>query len=88
MENKVPDNNQLPEPDQNRVVADMNIEGMPWHSKGKPLFEESKEAQAPLSKKELWGLTFNALIAALFIALVFIGGFYLFIQFCILIWFR
>ncbi|MGF7142881.1 hypothetical protein HNQ56_001303 [Anaerotaenia torta] len=75
------------EPEEDRVIADMNIEGMPWHMQGKSLYPQSQEPQPPLTKKELWRLTFNATAAALLIAIIFLGAFFLFILFCIHVWF-
>lgn len=71
-----------------RVIADMNIDGMPWHSKGIPVYPESKEPLPPLSPKELFKITFHALGAALVIGFIFIFAFYLFIEFCIHVWFK
>jgi len=69
------------------VVANMNIEGMPWHLRGKPVFEESKEPLPELTKKELRKITLSATLGALLIASVFGVVFFLFIMFCMYIWF-
>lgn len=76
-----------PDSEDNRVIADMNIEGMPWYVKAKPLYEESSEPVPSLSKKELRRLTFSATLAALLVASVFLVVFFLFILFCVNIWF-
>ncbi len=70
-----------------RVVADMNIEGMPWYVKSKPLYDENKEPNIELDKKELRRLTLSATLGGLLIGAVFMIVFFLFILFCILIWF-
>jgi hypothetical protein len=66
----------------------MNVEGMPWYVKVKPLYPERKEPIPPLSRKELLRLTFSALAAALAVGLIFLTAFYLFIMFCVRIWFK
>lgn len=73
--------------DDNRVIASMNIEGMPWHAKGKPVYEESKEPVPELSKKELRRLTLTATLGSLLIGAVILFVFYLFILFCVYVWF-
>jgi hypothetical protein len=74
--------------EEDRVIADMNIEGMPWYVKGKPLYKESSEPVPTLSKKELRRLALSAMTASLLIASVFLVVFFLFIMFCINIWFK
>ena len=73
--------------DDKLVVANMNIEGMPWHVQGKPLYEESKEPVPELDKKELRRLTLNATLSGLIIGAIFLIVFFLFILFRIHIWF-
>lgn len=87
MEKEDKNEEKLLEPEEDRVIADMNIEGMPWHIPGKPLYEENRELLPPLTGKETFRLTLNALAAALLIAFLFLGVFFLFILFCIHIWF-
>lgn len=86
MEKEDKNKESAPNTEDNRVIADMNIEGMPWYTPGKPLYEKSKEELPPLSKKETFSLTLNALAAALLIALIFLGLFALFILFCTRVW--
>lgn len=75
--------------DDNLVVANMNIEGMPWYRPGKPLYEESGENPPlpELDKKELRRITLTATLGGLLIGAVFIFVFFLFIMFCVHIWF-
>ncbi|NLO10429.1 MAG: hypothetical protein GX129_11280 [Clostridiales bacterium] len=75
------------EEEDNRVVANMNIEGMPWHIQGKPLYDESKEPVPELDKKELRRLTLSATLSGLFIGAIFLIIIFLFIMFSIHIWF-
>lgn len=75
--------------DDNLVVANMNIEGMPWYSSSKPIYEET-EGDMPLpelSKKELRRITLSATLAGLLVGSVFLIIFFLFIMFCVHIWF-
>ncbi|HKL80074.1 MAG TPA: hypothetical protein VJ888_06525 [Mobilitalea sp.] len=85
---KKKEKNTLIESEDDRVVANMNIEGMPWHSPGKPIFEESKVPFPVMTRRESLRLTFSALAASLLIAIIFFSIFYLFIMFCIHIWFK
>lgn len=73
--------------DDDRVVANMNIEGMPWHSPGKALYEESSKKQPELSKRELRIFIFSATLGGLLIGAVFVIVFFIFIMFCIHVWF-
>lgn len=88
--------------DRETQIADMNIEGMPWYSGDKSprtLRERKKELKAsgynrietndpPLSNKESQRLIVNAVAAAMLIALIFIGAAFLFLLFCVYVWFR
>lgn len=75
------------EEDTNRVVANMNVEGMPWHLSSKPLYEESKEPVPELDKKELRRLALSATLGGLLVGAVFLIAIFLFILFCVYIWF-
>lgn len=85
--------------DDGRRIADMSGTGLsPYQSPikrkkpGKPGDESGAprpaSAEPPLGKKEIWSLIINALGAALLIGLVFAGAAFIFILFCIFIWFR
>lgn len=80
--------------DDGSTIADMNVEGMPWNSKRKtraprtPQLPKTGPAEPPLTRKETWGLVINALGAALLIGLVFVVVVFLFILFCIYVWFK
>lgn len=98
------DMNNAPELDRETRIADMNIDGMPWHlrsfndrfKKGGRRNSQSGLQNAdigdrnnpPLSRRETWGMILNAVIAALLIGAVFMGVVFLFILFCIYVWFR
>lgn len=87
MSTKKNNREKVPDTEDDRVVANMNIDGMPWHAKEKSIYPESGEPVPQLTRKELFRLTFNSLAAALLIAAIFIGLFFLFIMFCIHVWF-
>ncbi|MEG2316567.1 MAG: hypothetical protein RSC91_10125 [Clostridia bacterium] len=73
-------------PEEERVVADMNIEGMPWYSEKAPA-PKNPNAE-PLTGKNLWRYLFYAVAAGLVAVFVFglAGG--AFIWFCVNVWFR
>ena len=76
--------------DDGRVIAPMNIDGMPWYVPklgGEASAEESPEPLV-LTPREQLAFTWGVLKAALLVALVFIGGLLAFILFCTEIWFR
>ena len=73
--------------DDGRVIADMNIEGMPWYRKDR---KEKKPGQEPidLTKEESRAITAGMLKAGFLVAGVFIGVYLLFILFCVFVWLR
>ena len=86
-------NRKLPEGDDGRVIASMNVEGMPWYAPGKQTpGAESGEAPAAqtrtvMTKQEARYYTWGALKAALLVTLVLCGGIALFVLFCVKVWF-
>ena len=80
--------------DDGSTIADMNVEGMPWNSKRKPKAKRAPQlpkagpAEPPLTRREAWSLVINALGAALLIGLIFAFVVFLFILFCIYVWFK
>ena len=80
---------ELPEGDDGRTVADMNVEGMPWYSPGKRLPSGEKAQSGPaMSRQESRYYTWGALKAALLVVGVICAGIALFILFCTEIWFK
>ena len=84
-----------------RVIANMNIEGMPWYSYDKntttasPSHSHEEEQKAspyayeePLDKKETRTIIGSALLAGLMIGGIFLLGAFLFILFCNFIWLK
>ena len=77
--------------DDGRVIADMNVDGMPWYSGGKPDTpdaEKNAEELRKLGKRETLHLVLGVLGAALTVTAVFAIGYLLFILFCRYVWFR
>ncbi|HNX13989.1 MAG TPA: hypothetical protein PK854_01270 [Oscillospiraceae bacterium] len=73
--------------DDGRVIAPMNVEGMPWYRKGKSL-GDSESKQPPLTKREALVLILNGALAGLAIALILGGLGALFILFLTNVWFK
>lgn len=79
--------------DDGRVIANMNVEGMPWYS-GVPETSaqqnngKNEEHPIELTGREKAAMTRGVMAAALLVAAVFIGVFALFILFCVFVWFR
>ena len=76
--------------DDGRVIASMNVDGMPWYQRSER-FDRNKREQASdfsdLTKEESREIVKGAMKAALLIAGVFILAMLLFILFCLYIWF-
>ena len=73
-------------PDDGRVIASMNVEGMPWYA---PSSAASGAGSASvLSKQEARYAMWGALRAALTIFSVLSAGIILFVIFCTQVWFR
>lgn len=75
------------EEDDGHVIANMNVEGMPWYQKKAKDAKPQKPA-LDLTPEETRAAIRGMLKAAMLIAGAFIGGFLLFILFCVFIWFR
>ncbi len=75
------------EDDDGRVVAKMNVDGMPWYMRSQQEMPENNDL-SDLSKGETWEIVKGTVKASLLIAGVFMVAFLLFILFCIYIWFR
>lgn len=79
-------NSKKPEEQDDRVVADMNIEGMPWYREKKPA-PKNPNAE-PMSARNAWRYTFYATGAGLLVVTVFGLAGAAFIWFCVNVWFR
>jgi len=76
--------------DDGRVIAPMNVEGMPWYVPKPARITPSEKTQVmpELSFREKVAFMSGVIKAVLLVALVFIGGLLAFILFCTEIWFR
>ena len=76
--------------DDGRVIASMNVEGMPWYTPKsvKTTSAEGSTEPLTLSRRETLAFMFGVLKAVLLVGAVFIGGLLAFILFCTEIWFR
>ena len=89
--------------DDGRVVAPMNVDGMPWYmSRRAPAgrTQETIPGQAPreagdsagspeeMTRRESMAFAFGVLKAVLLVAIALIGGYFAFIWFCVNIWLR
>ena len=80
----------LRDDDDGRVIASMNVDGMPWYQRSER-FDKHRREQASdfsdLTKEETREIVKGALKASLMIAGVFILAMFLFILFCLYVWF-
>ena len=80
----------LHDDDDGRVIASMNVDGMPWYQRSQR-FERNRREQASdfsdLTKEETREIVKGAMRASLLIAGIFIVAMFLFILFCLYIWF-
>ncbi len=75
--------------DDGRVIANMNVEGMPWFLSDalKNRKPSSSDELNDLTKEESRELVKGAVKAGLLIAGIFVLAAFLFILFCIYVWF-
>lgn len=93
--------------DDGRVIANMNVDGMPWNrdysmwfgGAFKPRYRKKIEAEMKnnsqafdseelkMTKRETRVLILNAVVAVLLIGIVFAAAAFLFILFCLYVWF-
>ena len=82
------------EDDDGRTIVPMNVDGMPWYTKGFTAPPAEDEAAAPVKERrpmsgdEARGYAWAAVKASLLIGSVFAVAFTLFILFCYFVWFR
>lgn len=79
--------------DDGRVIANMNVDGMPRSIFRRTAFDEFgkvKEKKEPvmLTKEERRSIFFGMLLSYLLFAVIVFGSFALFILFCINVWFK
>jgi hypothetical protein len=74
--------------DDGRVIAPMNVDGMPWYTGGQTDDETASEPPAPLTFRENLAFLSGVLKASLLVTFVFIGALFAFVLFCVNIWFE
>ena len=73
--------------DDGRVIANMNVDGMPWYVDAARKKEASSQ-ELDLTKEESKAVLWGTVKAGLLIASVFVVAALIFILFCIHVWFR
>ena len=80
--------------DDGRTIVPMNVDGMPWYTRGvedpeqRQAPEAGRDTRPPLSKQEARGYAWAAVKAGLLIGAVFAVVFLGFLAFCCFVWFR
>ena len=74
------------EEEDNIVIANMNVEGMPWYKEEKPELPAVEHPDMP-DKKETFYIILGALKAGMLIVGVFAVALILFTLFCTKVWF-
>ena len=80
----------LPEDDDGRTIANMNVDGMPWYDSRLEQGQEETPGgeHYQMTREEQRMYTWAAIKSGLLVALVFAVVFGLFIAFCDFVWFR
>ena len=74
--------------DDGRVVAPMNVDGMPWYVREKSLPQSESKEKIELSKEESRAFAGGIFKAVALVAGVFILAYTLFILFCVFVYAR
>jgi hypothetical protein len=74
--------------DDGRVVAPMDFEGTPLSRPKTPDAPAGPSSEQPLTTSQTFHAIGGALLAALLIGFVFVGGLALFLLFAVNVWFR
>ncbi|MDR0221623.1 MAG: hypothetical protein LBI54_09500 [Lachnospiraceae bacterium] len=78
-----------PDPtDDGRVIAPMNVDGMPWYTEGGPKGDDTADPPAPFTFRENLAFLSGVLKASLLVTFVFLGALFVFILFCVNVWFK
>ena len=75
------------EEDDGRVIADMNVEGMPCYQKDRKEKRPEKEP-LELTKEEKKAVTLGMMKAMYLVVGIFIGVYFLFLLFCVFVWLK
>ena len=74
--------------DDGRVIANMNVDGMPWYLRDQKRAKSSNSGVEDLTKEETRAIIWGTVKAGLLIAGVFLLAALIFILFCIHVWFK
>ncbi|NCA67244.1 MAG: hypothetical protein EOM87_04175 [Clostridia bacterium] len=76
--------------DDGRVIAPMNVDGMPWYNRHAPKIKEEMPSLPPekMSGKDTLRLLLRLYAALIPVALVFIAAFAALIYFMVYVWLR
>ncbi len=75
--------------DDGRTIADMNVDGMPWYTKGRGFGAPPEDdGRPPMAKEDRRAYVWAAVKAGLLVAAVFGIAYLLFLLFCDFVWFR
>ncbi len=75
-----------PDEDDGRVIAKMNVEGMPWYVEKSPTADGGGEKES-MSREQARYFTGGVLKAALLVGGVFAAVYFIFLLFCTQVWF-
>jgi len=73
--------------DDGRVIANMNVDGMPWYVDAARKKQERSGEEPELTREERNAMIWGTLKAGLLTAGVFVLGALIFILFCLYVWF-
>ena len=82
------------EDDDGRVIANMNVDGMPWHIRDGMMRRQQEQSNpnrldfSDLTEDETREIVKGTMKAALLIGSIFMLGIGLFLLFCVFVWFR
>lgn len=74
--------------DDGRVIANMNVDGMPWYLRDQKQTTSSNSNVEDLTKEETRAIIWGTVKAGLLIAGIFLLAALIFILFCIHVWFQ
>ena len=75
------------EDDDGRVIANMNVEGMPWYKKDRDDSQPKKEP-LELTKEEKKAVTLGMMKAMYLVVGIFIAVYFIFLLFCVFVWLK
>lgn len=76
------------EEDDGETVANMNVEGMPWYREKSQSTDAQGKPQISLHSAEGRAAVRGALLAAMLVVAIFVGGAFLFILFLQKVWLK